>query len=260
MLLIIALPRTGSTALLEACCQHSEVRGLFEPFREPSTLWNATPGSLYEDLLRRGEQAVLDEVCASYSCVKVVLGAYQPTLRFNLRWAHRPGVRTVVLTRRNVLRQAVSICLSMQSGVWQPWSASGVLQAPLSERARDAMDRHRSHDYQALDVQQTRALMWALMRRSAVLHGRAKRLGALELTYEDLFEQPSLDEQIAVVRRVLEHGGFDSSELERDEARRGIGELFGISRMNSLETYRRVPNIDEIEERLGSSVHGHLFR
>jgi hypothetical protein len=81
---------------------------------------------------------------------------------------------------------------------------------------------------------------------------------SVDLHYEHLFGTfLSLAERLDRFWEIAEYAGYEPVDGAMGEIRR----LFSASsKVNDPETYRRIPNIDEIESELGSDEDGWLFK
>jgi len=87
----------------------------------------------------------------------------------------------------------------------------------------------------------------------------AKRLEFHEIFYEDLFDAAVDSEgQVARVREISAYLGAGDPSEEAWKRIRGLLDP-GTTRLNSEETYRLIPNADEIDASFGGQADGRLF-
>jgi hypothetical protein len=250
--LLFAHSRTGSTTLQRILETHPHVRMLSEPFN-PMVPKNNPQGRhayLYESEDDERLGRCLDEMFHYFTGVRHLMPGRPPEGRVK-RWdiehlnrviLRRP-LNRILLVRRNRLQSVVSVMLSMQTRVWQ----------------RD-QGRHEQ-GFEPLDLDQLAQQVGWLRDDVAQYRDfmRDNDLPFLELAYEDLFG-PGVtpEEQRARIREVFAWiGAAEPSAEVWDEIRKLLDPA--RRKLNSAETYRRIPNADAIEARLGSAENGHLF-
>lgn len=159
------------------------------------------------------------------------------------------GMNVLFLTRRNDLRRLVSEKISAETGVW------GVFNP-------DERDRVRSHDYSPIGIPMLRA---RLEEDGAAIAGFREAIASsgttcMEIVYEDLFDPGvSRESRVASVDRVYRFiGGRWPIEAALGA---GLEDLLDHDqgKLNSEESYRRIPGIENIDRRLGSDATGWLF-
>lgn len=250
--LLFAHSRTGSTTLQRILESHPDVRMLGEPFNPMIPKNN--PGGRYNYLYESDDESTLqrclDSMFHYYTGVRHLMPGIPPEGRVK-RWdverinrqILRQPVRRIVLTRRNLLQSRVSAALSLQTRVWQRDQGSHQRGfEPL-----DVDDLALRIRWLREDIEQYRSFM------------RENHLAFREIAYEDLFA-PAVAEadQVARIRELFEYVGASEPD---ESVWRKIHDLLdpGRSKLNSAETYRLIPNADEIEAKLGGLQNGHLF-
>lgn len=271
MLLILAQPRTGSSTLFRACMMHPDIEGVFEPFRKPGNrICAPDPGGILRSKYNKRSSRPtkflsLTKQLQFANCVKTIDGHLNQNL--NKLWAKQPGIQTVILLRENLLKQSLSLLMTQQSKVWHWFESDGV--NIKNNYSRDEADEgimkyykdgksgtlvHKNYQFNAIPISDVQNWMNQLAARKQNM----KNIPGLHLSYEDIYEKAiTFEDRFAVVSQVLEHGGFDVSKFKPTKSLRV---LFEISRFNSEETYKKIPNIDEIEKKLGSPENGYLFK
>lgn len=239
-LIIFAQPRSGSNSLLRVLQLHPDLELLEEPFNERHLSWW---GREYRARIRdvRSFDAVLREIFAEYDGFKTL--PYQLPEKLNRRMLLAPRRRIVFLRRRNLLKAVVSGQIADQTGLWHPsWASKPVLDY-----------------YSALQPLSVKETAGRLAHERSMIQGYARLLSrlpasrCLHVFYEDVFTSPL--EQQAQIDRVLEF--LDLETMPLDAARQFLDPA--QARLNSEQTYARVPNIVEIDDALGSDEHGRLF-
>jgi hypothetical protein len=247
--LIFALPRTGSTSLMRMLNCHPALHICNEPFnRDTKSIEGLGPVDSADAL-----DAALERVWMEHNGIKHVWqssGWPFTTGRLNRRLLLRSAGRVVSLTRRNLLQQAVSNELARQTHFYNHWQGA-------------ARERQAALSYRSLDERRLRHCLRTWPRATAKFRRKLLRsqLRTHLLDYEDLFgpdrDSASRRERL---QRVFQFLGL--SLEDGNVNRRRIDELLdsGRSKVNSAETYLRVPGIEAIERQFGSDRTGWLFR
>jgi len=153
------------------------------------------------------------------------------------------GPRVLVLWRRNVLKAVVSNFISQQTRIWGSDASR-----------RDDVLRYNFQPVRWEKVEQV-VQTWVRQRRMYLEMLQRRRVPFLEVTYEQLYE--SSDEppkRLSAIMDFLElhPSGDDWAEMARILSP-------DRSKLNSASTYQRIPNIHEIEEKVGHPDTGFLF-
>lgn len=242
-IVIFAQARTGSTTLTAALSCHSEVRIAQDVFAKGFSQW--FPGerdysSVAKDVDSLNESLI--DIFSKYSGFKTL--SHELTEDLNSYLLLNEEHRVIYLRRRNHLQAVVSCEIAEQTKVWQ-----------IGDYQKFDGDRYK--DLNAIPIEKLKAALdyhaYLDSFYEKVLNGRASG-SFLTLFYEDLYRD-DLDEGRRAIGAV-----FDFLSLETP-----YGEELDFhlsprkSKINSLETYRAVPNIDEINAALGSKENGYLF-
>ena len=83
-----------------------------------------------------------------------------------------------------------------------------------------------------------------------------------DLAYEDLYsEGVKVEDRVKIIDYILTRAGYSpSSTFDDGTLSRLHLQLDHTVKLNTTQTYRLIPNIDEIEEKFGSDEVGYLFR
>lgn len=247
--IIFSLPRCGSTTLARALNCYPDIRCALEPFIPE----NRTPefGAVH-DADELG--AALAGIWAEYTGIKHV---WYPTgwpfgggtLTLNHELLRHTDAKVIFLTRRNELLRVVSGEMSWQTDIW----------GDFTEEQRAWV---RGFAYQPLTPGHIEQQMGAVAAAITELKDTLRESGvsALELQYEDIFAADVyLAERLQVLARLRDFvGAHEDYPALADYA---AAELLNPvnSKLNLDETYRRIPNIDEIDRRFGSDESGWLL-
>jgi hypothetical protein len=172
------------------------------------------------------------------------------TLDLNRRLLRSKGTKIIFLSRRNELRRAVSSEMSWQTKVWGDFTEA--------ERAWV-----REFDYKPLSWEKTEHELRSVASGMTDLRDTLRDADAsfVELQYEDLFAgNVYLAERLKVLNRLREFIGIPQEyDVQVDFAAADLLNPVN-SKLNLTETYQRIPNIAEIEQRFGSDKTGWLFK
>jgi len=242
-LIIFAHPRSGSTNLLRVLQLHPELDLLEEPFNEEHAVWRRFHREHRQRITDMDSFAsVLREIYAEYDGFKTL--AYQLPEELNRSMLLAPERKIVFHRRRNLLQAVVSGLISAQTGLWNPAAA----QAPLLDYYAELRPLSLEKAAGRLNYERSMIDFYA----DLLSHLPASR--CLNLFYEDFFLAPPAERELQLTRL------FEFLEVEPvsiTAADRYINPA--RARLNSEETYARVPNLREIDEALGSDAHGRLF-
>lgn len=169
-------------------------------------------------------------------------------LNHRLLWCENAQI--IFLDRRNSLRRVISAEISWQTNVWGRYT-------------EEERQRVRRFDYQPISLAKVEHQLSAMAAGLAEMRStlRAATVNHFELWYEDLFgDDVYLAERLKLMDRLR---AFVGAAPERAvQTGFAIANLLnpGTSQLNLVETYRRIPNIEEIERRFGSDENGWLFK
>jgi LPS sulfotransferase NodH len=247
--LIFSLKRSGSTTLMRLLNALPGMRCMREPFNANNY------GSRYHDRVADAESLsdVLREIWTTHDGIKHVWESDGWPFRrpeLNARLVLEPGQRVVFLRRRNVLQRIVSLQISEQANVWS---------------AIPHLDRERlsAFEFAPLNADVVRRHVES---ESALLDGLRDRMiesgvPFMEAWYEDLYDAqlaPATrrSRADAIVRFLGREPAGDPAALAKID--RLLDPL--VTRLNSEESYARIPRIAEIEAACGANETGWLFR
>lgn len=263
--IIFTRGRTGSTTLVKLLNAHPDIDCQPEPFHQDYgfpfqeqylSAGEKDPGLELDSERSRNSQhwvasyplPVLDQIIAEVNQqhkngIKHL--PYSISFDQNLHLLMNAFDRVIFLNRRNKLKRIVSLHISLQAGQFQG-------------------DRNKLFEkqYQPLDVEELRRHMNWEERRQNQYRTIARSLGKeiFDLDYED-FLDPSLTRtnKMNKLNEVYRYLGF--SEITEARYSEKIQQLLdpNQNQFNDRETYRLIPNIEQIEEALGSEETGYLF-
>jgi hypothetical protein len=246
--IIFSLPRCGSTTLARALNCYPGIRCALEPFipdNQESRKNEIGSGVALE--------RALAEIWTGYNGIKHVWYPNWPfgrALDLNRSLVQRADVKIIFLTRRNELRRLVSTEMSWQTNVWGKYTEAD-------------RERARAHDYEQLSVAQIEQQLKSVASGITLLKDAISAAGTscLELQYEDLFaDQVFLADRLRLLSRLREF--IDAPGPGDAQADFAVARLLDpvVNKLNLPDTYHRIPNIAEIEQRFGSDESGWLFK
>ncbi len=237
---LLAHARSGSTTLQQILDAHDDIRVSYEPFNPGRERWNQHNyhAQVTDD---HSLNRCLDEIYCYYTGIKHLI--YQLDDRQNRILLQR-NCRRIFLNRRNLFQTVVSGLIAEQTKKWIG-NRQEILRARLEPlNPREVANRI---DWLAKSVCRYRQFM--------IDHG----LEFLEVKYEELYgPQISIHRKLQKVDQIFSFLGAGPPAVT---ARKKIREVLdpASGKINSDSTYRRIPNVDELEKQLGSRETGFLF-
>lgn len=247
--IIFSLARCGSTTLMRALNCYPHVRCALEPF---------TPANLSTPYRHITEAAALDkaftELWRDHNGIKHVWHPagwpFNGASDLNHRLLWHENAQIIFLDRRNSLQRVISAEISWQTSVW----------GRFTEEERQ---RVRKFNFQPISLvkveRQLNAMAVGLDQMRSTLHATAANY--FEIWYEDLFgADVHLTDRLKLMDRLRTFiGASRKCDVRTDFA---IANLLNPekSKLNLTETYRRIPNIGDIERRFGCDENGWLFK
>ncbi|MBN2172749.1 MAG: hypothetical protein JW731_01365 [Bacteroidales bacterium] len=241
--IIFAHARSGSTNLGICLDQHPEIEVIGEPFHQSYQKWHPTERNYIKyihDVTSLDLQ--LEKIFSVYPGIKTL--EYQLTPKLNAHMISRPDIRIIFLQRKNLLQTMISGVIASRTNIWY-------------QRVDEENEANLLPGLKPIPVNQIRKEMIALRNKlnyySGILQKRPENTW-LNITYEDLYTSDLSKnlEKLSEIFDFLDLGMPDVSEisdfLNPEKAK-----------MNSIETYQQIPNIQEIEQALGNDETGWLF-
>jgi hypothetical protein len=246
---IDGLTRTGSTTLASLLSCHPDISCLVEPFHP-----RRYEGQFHKMAIAHGSvEPALTLIWFRWTGIKHVWESNgwpfvnNPELNDGVVLGAR---KVVFLQRKNLLRRCISSWVSRQLGFWigtRDEFCSRLEGIQLSD-----LEPGRLHE----QIQRDKA---AVERRLEVFC--ANNIETMTLFYEDLYgEDVDCHQQLGIVNRVFVFLGFDTiaENVFTEQWKRLLDP--DIYRWSNPEVYRRIPGIQQIESRVGSSETGWLFK
>ncbi len=242
--MILAPGRSGSTSLLRALDCHPGIKGLGEPFHK------ADGKERYIQFVHDADSfcSTVDQIFKDYNCIKHMI--HDVPVAYHERVFKRNDLRIVFLYRKNTLRKVMSQFISRQTTVW-----AGGEQSKL---------KILNHTFEPVPVRKVKKRMASQLARENDYRSMLDNLGVeyFDLPYEDLYGScKDFQSRTRVVEEILDFCGYDKEPLLQEPTISEVKAwLEPKMKLNSEDSYRLIPNIDEIEEQCGSDKTGYLFR
>jgi hypothetical protein len=248
--LLFSLPRSGSTTLCRLLNCHPNISCIEEPFNPFNY-----GGRYLRQVKHPGALAcTVAELRSIYTGIKHTWTPdgwpFLNDSSLNQRLLLTSDHTVLFLRRRNVLKRLVSLHISRQTNVW----------GLITEEGRSKV---RSFNFSPLSVAATKVHLAREVRDLANVRRLLieNEIGFRDVWYEDLYDPTATAcPQLNVLNEIFSFLGKGS--VIRDPALAAINRLFDrqTMKLNSVETYRRIPGIEELERHCGSDETGWLFR
>lgn len=242
-IVLFAHPRSGSTSLYWSLNAHPELFLSREPFHPKYHRWYPDEKD-YSDLIRDvpSLKDALEELFCKYNGMKAL--DYQLPREAYDYLLQVPQYKLIFLRRENMLQAIVSGLIAAQTHVWQ--------KSNMTNEARK-----RFHRLQPLSLEVVEEKI-AYHKEKISYYGdliRQRPVGTfIEVTYDGLYGS-DMNRNLWELRRI-----FDFLELEMPSREKLIPYIHpGHAKINGAETYRLVPNIDDIDRTFGSTDNGYIF-
>jgi LPS sulfotransferase NodH len=245
-IIIFAHPRSGSTNLYRILNAHPALNLTLEPFHHKYGQWNPLEDN-YIDIVKDipSLDKVLAKIFNKYNGMKVL--SYQLDEELYKHLLNIPNCKIIFLTRTNVLKAIVSVLIAEQTNVWQKHDLNqetSELYQTIKPLKIDGIggieNRIKSH--------KEHVKYWDRLISQKAMDTYIK------VTYEDLFCS-GLETSLSYIHNIFEFLNLDMPKKE--EIIKYIEPKY--QQINDLDTYKLVPNIDEINRKFGNSENGFLF-
>jgi len=239
-ILIFAQGRTGSTALVKILETNQVIHIYPEPFNPDRKK------KRYHDQITdlSSLDNALKDIHNVYNGIKHLidqLGSKAPSYNHHLL---KQDYNIIFSGRKNLLKMVVSKLVSMQSGHW-------------------GKDREIIINYSFDPIDMNQLSNELTERREEAEHYeiflKENQIPYLKVYYEDLFDLHLAEAQ--KLQKIDEIFAFTGVEPPAGSMLENIKEhLHPQNKLNTLETYGKIPNIMDVEEKFGSEEWGYLFK
>lgn len=241
--LIFALPRTGSSTLLQILNLHEDIKCVYEPFNVDKRYYK-----FEKDI--EDENQLTDAINFIYSKNNGIKHIWntdgwpflkQPSLNKSILLK---GGKIIFLQRKNILQRIVSCQISWQTNLWD----------------KEDKDKIANHRFTMLDAE---LIKLTLENEKNYLQEwkdylKNSHIDFMEVYYEDIFSNNlSFDEKLKVLDNIFSFLGYPrSSDLCLIELKKLVDTS---NKMSSDDLYLNIPKIKKIDARFGSDETGRLF-
>ncbi|MBU0577405.1 glycosyltransferase [Patescibacteria group bacterium] len=245
--IIFTFPRTGSTTLRKLLDLHPDISCAHEPFNEDlDHVENVTNGQYKLEDINDVERLnyVLDNIFKSYNCIKHL--DLQLPFELNEALLKYPNSKVIFLWRKNLLQRQISNHISMQSQHWQA-DTSAILKSKLKPIKISRLEKGINSDLK--HIKEYRDYL------------SSNDVDFYELAYEDFYDLDlSEDQKLEKLNQLFSYLGVD--KMEDEQLIKKAKDLFNPqkTKLNSELTYKLIPNIELIEQKIGCKETGYIFK
>lgn len=239
---ILTHPRTGSSSLARSLSIHPDIELLGEPFHKPNQqqkkIWYINKVQDIDSFI-----STLDLIFDNYNGIKHFL--HHVPFEYNKYIIESNNFKIIHLYRKNILKNVISGLISEQAQEW------GVQKEKILR-----------HSFKPIIIEKVskrihkRKYIFEKYRQYLKLNS----IPYFDLCYEDLYgNHIGIDKRMDIFSNILDFLDF-RTHLNEEQVNQ-VRSIFNPStKLNSIETYQRIPNIHEIEKEFGSPENGFLFK
>lgn len=242
--IIFAHARSGSTNLAQVLREHPSIKIASEPFHRDYHKINPDEKN-YIDYIKdeASLSQQLDILFGQYSGLKCL--EYQLTKGLNNWMLKDPSIKIIFLQRKNLLQTVVSMYIASETKVWH-------------KHVNKDLEISSFPEIEPVDIDVMKKRLENLRNKLSSykqLLEKEKKADYLSVYYEDLYTN-NRKENIKNAKEVFLFLGLDIPDKQRISVFMDPQK----AKMNSHDTYKLVPNIDDVESMLGSDETGWLFK
>lgn len=244
--IIFAHPRSGSTSLYKILNTHPVFNLAMEPFHKNYGQWNPNEKKYIDHIQDIPSfQLVLAEIFEKYNGMKML--SYQLPEELYDSLFKISNCKILVLTRTNVLKTIVSNLIAEQTKVWQ--------KSDLNQQTTALY-----HDIKPLEIDGVAGIesrIKSFKEHICYLNEMISRKPAecyMKISYEDLYTK-GMDNSFSYIKKI-----FDFLDLDMPDKEKLIQFIDPkLQQINDVDTYKLVPNIEEINNRFSNTENGFLL-
>ncbi|MFH1358796.1 MAG: hypothetical protein ABIH37_02830 [archaeon] len=252
-IIIITHGRSGSTSLLLSLNQHPKINIINEPFNSEHQHKNKQHLIPKIKNIKDIESLewYLKEIYKDYNGLKTLFHHLQENLYKYL--LSKVDYKVIFLTRKNLLKAAVSENLSRETRIWNP----------RGENLKEYNEEIKEMKFKNMDIISLKKII-NYNKNKINLYRRfleQNNIPFFNLYHEDLFDyRLKSNNQIKMINNIIKFIGLDIiSDSKILKKTKDILD-YNKNKINDEEVYKKIPNIGFVEEKLGNNENGFLFK
>lgn len=243
LIVLFGHPRSGSNTLMKIINLHPKLDLLSQPFNETRHVYAKDERNYRKEVQTIEDlDRILNEIDSQYNGFKTF--SFQLPEEFNVYLLTKRGYKIIFLNRKNHLKSVVSKFIAEQTKIWT---------ADEKEQRQNQPDTLNSIDINAVRGE-VEYLKSDYQKYSEILDRANIQL--INILYENLFTELE-DDRMKEITRLFQFLELETSPEMEAEIRRLLSPK---RKINDIKTYNLIPNIQEIEQTLGSEESGYLFK
>ena len=174
-----------------------------------------------------------------FSEVDIVKAVHDQIPWCNIEMFFKQADKIIFTRRRNLLRASVSLQLAHQTKIWQrPWN-----------------NEYYGNNFKPINLNELNRNLHMFNNNTIQIKETLQRIGVnfYELYYEDFFLSGEPQKQLKLLYNFL------GIEMPKNPYIKHLNHLMNDHRVNNERTYLKIPNVYEIERKLGSDKFGWLL-
>jgi hypothetical protein len=250
--IIFTHTRSGSSSLAQILNMHPEIKLISEPFNKNlQTRRNPNLVPLINEIKNTKTLSNFLEILnKEYKGMKHIFFHIPP--KMNRTLLANKDYKIIFLSRKNLLKSIISRRISKKINLW---GTGALTPEQLREIIKEKKFKPLEISTVKRDIQET---------KDFIDHYKEfleeNNIDFLELNYEQLYGSDiSINEKLNIINRIFDFLGYkkirDPKILEKIRGRLD----YKGRKVNNGDTYKTIPNIEEINRALGNNQTGYLF-
>jgi|ETNmetMinimDraft_2_1059921.scaffolds.fasta_scaffold22335_3 hypothetical protein len=170
---------------------------------------------------------------------------YQLPKKYNESLLKQKEIRVIFLHRKNILKTAVSAAIAEQNNIWAIGDKKKITKKMNEYNSLDISDLQRTIDFLYNSIKHYKEVI------------KKSNIRFFDIIYEDLYEG-TVDSKLNTIKDLF---SFLDYAQPSDEIINKIKAILSPKRkINNIEIHKKIPNIREIERKLGKKKNGFLFK
>ena len=240
-ILIFAFARTGSSTLKSVLDIYPNCKIVGEPFNQNFSKYVKNKSLFRYINNRKYISRIVNQIYSEFRGMKHIDNHLNKME--NIELLKNSKHKIVLLWRKNSLAREVSQQISFQTNEWGK-NKKNILKHHFDPMDIDQIERE-------INIYLSRVSFY---REFMILN----KIDFTEITYEDLYnENISIDNKVKLINSISEYLNLTQVDKEKVTAIKKL--LNPDQKLNNKETYLKIPNILDIEKRLGGKDIGSIF-